>query len=121
VKASGIIGVGMAGVLSACVGTPAAEAPTRASLRAGDVPVVLDGASLAARVVPGGPGTVLTRAGAVAVQGMTVTVGPLGLDQGKLAKAAATQACAGQGGAFNPAATGRFAGAQSWEFRGACA
>lgn len=121
-KAQVIIWGAMAGVLSACVATPAAEAPARASaVQAGAAPVVVDGVSYAAALRPGPAGTVLTRAGAVAATGLTVAVSPLAMDQGRAAKAAAAMACAGQGGRFNAGATGRFAGAQTWEFRGACA
>ena len=121
-KATGIICGAMAGVLSACVATPAVEAPARASgLQAGAAPVVLDGMTFAADLRPGAPGTALTRAGLRPVQGLTVQVRPLAMDQGKRAKDVAALACAAQGGRFNPTATGRYAGAEAWEFRGACA
>lgn len=112
----------MAGVLSACVAAPAAKAPSGAqAARAGAAPVVLDGVTYETAVQPGPSGTVLTRSGVMAAQGMTVSVTSLAMHQGKLAKDAAALACTGQGGRFNAAATGRFAGGGTWEFRGACA
>ncbi|THD82832.1 hypothetical protein E7811_11775 [Aliigemmobacter aestuarii] len=121
-KALGIIGVGVAGVLSACVAAPAAKAPSGAAVaRAGAAPVVLDGVSYETSVQPGPPGTILLRMGAVQAQGMTVSIRPAAMYQGKAAKDVAAAACAQAGGRFNPAVTGRFAGGETWEFRGACA
>jgi hypothetical protein len=113
--------VGAVGILSACTGTSGVQAPARGAVETGATTVTVDGMALSARLGNGPTGLALTRAGMQAIQGLTVAVSPLANHQGKLAKSAAMQACAGQGGRFNPAATGRFAGAQTWEFRGACA
>ena len=107
-------------MLAACTAPPqqAAVAP------AGPVLVVQDGIPFAADIRAGGPGKVLTAAGAVPSQGRTITVrrsdAVLAMDDGKRAKAVAEAACRQIGGRHNPRATGIYTPG-AWQFAGACA
>lgn len=109
---------GMALGLSACVGTPASQ--EGAAAQAGAFAVMHEGGSYQAQILAGAPGHALTRAGAQPVPGMTVTVQPLAMDQGRRAKAVAAEACAQARGQFQPQAVGRFAQG-AWVFQGGCA
>lgn len=116
------------GLTAACgpvARSPAARGPVAPAVSAGVQPVSLDGQALSVSVAPGPDGTALTRAGAVGVQGRQIVVtragAPLAQDQGALAKRAAKMGCEGQGGRFNPAALGRYAGQGQWNFAGGCA
>lgn len=111
-----------AAVLTACA--PAAERSAPAAA-AGSVTVAQDGAIYLIDLRAGPPGEALTRAGAVAVPGLTLAVRregrALGQDEGLAAKTAAAEACAMQGGRHNPTAIGRYAGGGTWAFAGGCA
>ena len=109
---------GMALGLSACVAAPAPQKGTAA--QAGAYVVQQGEGRFAAQVAPGPMGHALTRAGALPVAGQTVTVSPLGMDQGRRAKAVAAEACAQARGRFQPQAVGRFANG-AWVFEGGCA
>ena len=108
---------GMALGLSACVSTPA---PQKGTASAGAYAVAHEGGSYSAQVGAGPMGHALSRNGAVPVAGLTVTVSPLGLDQGRRAKSVAAEACAQAKGHFQPQAVGRFAQG-AWVFEGGCA
>ena len=108
---------GMALGLSACVSTPA---PQKGSALAGAYAVAYGEGNYAAQLGAGPMGHALTGAGAAPVQGLTVTVSPLGMDQGRRAKAVAAEACAQANGRFQPQAVGRFAQG-AWVFEGGCA
>jgi hypothetical protein len=112
--------IGSLTVLSACTISP--DQPAAAALQQH---VTHDGVAYLTDVAPGVPGMMLTSAGAGPTRGMTVSVwrnvAGLGYDQGAVAKAVARQTCEQQGGAFNAAALGRFAGDGEWRFAGACA
>lgn len=111
-------------MLSACGAPQAAVAPAGRAV-GGARAVEVNGAAFAATIGPGAPGLRLTAAGAVPVPGMTVSVrrdgAPLGMDEGKLAKDAASAACAAASGRFDGRAVGQFAGSGEWQFAGACA
>ena len=110
---------GMALGLSACVGTPAPQKGTAA--QAGAYAVTTgEGGSYAAQVGAGPMGHALTRSGAAPLQGLSVSVSPFGLDQGRRAKAVAAAACAQAQGRFQPQAIGHFSQG-SWVFEGGCA
>lgn len=109
-------------VLTACA--PVAGRPTAAAAAAG-VAVSREGATYLADLRPGPAGEALTRRGAVPVEGLGIAVRRSGTslryDEGAVAKAVAAEACAMQGGRHNPTAIGRYAGAGTWVFAGACA
>ncbi len=110
-----IIGAAV-GALAGCAGGVPSGLPQAGG---GSVAVNRDGAAFAVELRPGGPGKVLTAAGAVPVAGQTVVVRRdgvgLAMDEGKLAKDVAAEACASAGGRFEGRAVGLYAGA------GACA
>ncbi|MFT4151406.1 MAG: hypothetical protein QM656_14500 [Paracoccaceae bacterium] len=111
------------GLTAACV--PAARGPVAPAVSAGVRSVSLDGQALSVSVAPGPQGTALTHAGAVAVAGRQIAVtrvgAPLAQDEGAIAKRAAKEGCQAQGGRFNGAALGRYAGQGVWAFPGGCA
>ena len=108
---------GMALGLSACVSTPA---PQKGTALAGAYAVAYGEGNYAAQVGAGPTGHALGRTGAVPVAGLTVTVSPMGMDQGRRAKSVAAEACAQAKGSFQPQAVGRFAQG-AWVFEGGCA
>ncbi|MBT9243983.1 hypothetical protein KM031_03010 [Gemmobacter fulvus] len=118
-QAGTLLGIGLAAAgLCACA-APAVQAP-KGTAQAGAFAVAHEGVSYQARLAAGRPGKALTRAGAVAVPGLTLRVAPFAGDQGKRAKDVAALACAQAGGRFQPQAIGGYA-AGAWIFEGGCA
>lgn len=123
-RGTGIIGLVGAGVLSACAAPPGGGGG--GDVRPAAVPVTVEGAGFAADLRPGPAGERLTSDGAVPTRGLAVAVrreGGAALDysEGRIAKAAAEAACRSAGGRFDAAAIGRYSGAGTWTFNGACA
>jgi len=116
----GIVGTGL---LAACSAPGGAGRPVAATAPA-DLAVTFEGVAYDARVRPGPAGQMLTRRGAVPVQGRTVEVrragGAMGYDEGRAAKAVAAEACGLARGQVNSGAIGRYQ-AGAWLFEGVCA
>lgn len=104
--------------------TPQGFTPAAPAMAPGSA-LRFEGATYTAALAAGPAGRRATAGGAVAVAGRQLRIErqgqPLHYSEGRLAKDVAAQACAAEGGRYDPRAHGRFTPGQGWIFDGACA
>ena len=108
-------------MLTACAPMPGAPGGAMAGAQS----VTLNGEVFAATLAPGQAAVIISKDGAQAARGLSVSVrrssgAALGADGGRAAKAAAETACQAAGGRFNARAIGRYGQDGLWVFDGAC-